>query len=326
MTFKYNNVYLNETSTVAGPVEKEGPLGKNFDNTYDDMYMGESSFEKAEVKLVKECIDILLKKTSLSGNDIDIVVGGDLNNQITASTYGTSGIGNGYIGVYGACSSVVMGMIVASNFIDKGLINNAIVEVSSHNSSAEKQFRNPVEYGAPKKDSATFTSTGAAACLLSNEKSNVRVDCATLGVITDYKQNDVNDMGRVMSPAVYETLKRHFKDTGRDFSYYDLVLTGDLGKYGKKIVKDMFSEYNTSNYNDCGVMLYDIEKQKEVHAGGSGPVCSALVSFSVIFDRLRKKKLNKVLIIATGALFSPTTIHQKEDIYSIANAISLEVK
>ena len=218
-------------------------------------------------------------------------------------------------------------MIVASNFIEGGFVKNSIIEVSSHNSASEKQFRNPVEYGAPKGDSTTFTATGAAACLLSKKKSSIKVDCATLGKITNYDQNDVNDMGRVMAPAVYETLKCHFKETGRTPDYYDLILTGDLGKYGKEIIKDYMKEegYELENYNDCGLLLYDLEAQKEVHAGGSGPVCSALVNFGFIYDRLKKKKLKKVLLIATGALFSPTIIHQGEDIYSIAHAISLEV-
>ncbi len=326
MTFKYNNVYLNETSTVTGPVEKDGPLKGYFDKTYEDMYFGEKSFELGEVKLVKDALVLLLRKSGLLKNEIDLVVGGDLLNQIIASTYGTSGVGNSFIGVYGACSSSVLGMIIAANFIEGEFINNAIVEVSSHNSSSEKQFRNPVEYGAPKQDSCTFTSTGAAACLLSNERSNVRVDCATLGKIVDYEQSNVNDMGRVMAPAVYETLKSHFEETGRKPDYYDLILSGDLGKFGKEIIVDYMrtNGYDLENYNDCGVMLYDLEKQKEVRAGGSGPVCSALVSYGYIFEQLKKKKLNKVLVVATGALFSPTSIHQGQDINSIAHAISLE--
>lgn len=326
MTFNYKNVYLNETSTICGPVEKAGPLKFYFDKTYDDMYFGEKSFEKAEIKLVKDAMVMLLKKSGLLKEDINLVVGGDLLNQITASTYGTCGIGEGYIGIYSACSTSVLGMIVASNFIEAGFVNNSIVEVSSHNSAAEKQFRNPVEYGAPKQDSCTFTSTGAAACLLSNEKSKIKVDCATLGKIVNYEQNDVNDMGRVMAPAVYETLTTHFNETGRTPEYYDLILTGDLGSYGKEIIKDYMknSGYTLNNYNDCGVMLYDTEKQKEVRAGGSGPVCSALVNFGYVYENLKNKKINKVLLIATGALFSPTTIHQGEDIYSIAHAISLE--
>lgn len=324
MTFYYKNVYLNETSTVCGPVEADGPLRKYFDKKYDDMYMEEKSFEKAEIKLVKDALSILLRKSGKIKEEIDLVVGGDLLNQIAASTYGTCGVGKGFVGVYGACSTSVLGMIVASNFIESQFVSNAIVEVSSHNSSAEKQFRNPVEYGAPKKDSTTFTATGAAACFLSNENSDVRVECATLGKIVNYSQNDVNDMGRVMAPAVYETLKAHFEDTGRTPEDYDLILTGDLGKYGKEIVKE-FSNYDLKNYNDCGVMLYDTDRQKEVHAGGSGPVCSALVNFGFIYSKLKEKKYKRVLLIATGALFSPTTIHQKEDIYSIAHAISLEV-
>ena len=324
MTFYYKNVYLNETSTVCGPVEADGPLRKYFDKKYDDMYMGEKSFEKAEVKLVKDALSILLRKSGKNKDDIDLVVGGDLLNQITASTYGTCGVGKSFVGVYGACSTSVLGMIVASNFLERREVSNAIVEVSSHNSGAEKQFRNPVEYGAPKKDSTTFTSTGAAACLLSNEESEVRVECATLGKIVNYSQSDVNDMGRVMAPAVYETLNTHFKETNRTPEDYDLILTGDLGKYGKEIIKE-YIDYDLTNYNDCGVLLYNIERQKEVHAGGSGPVCSALVNFGMIYSKLKERKYRRVLLIATGALFSPTTVHQKDDIYSIAHAISLEV-
>ena len=188
MTFNYSNVFLNGTSTVCGPVENDGPLKKFFDKSYDDMYFGEKSFELAEIKSVKDAIDILLKKKGLSKEKIDLVIGGDLLNQITASTYGSCGMGKSFIGVYGACSSSVLGMIIGSNFIDGKFCNNALIEVSSHNSASEKQFRNPVEYGAPKNDSATFTSTGAATCLLSNLKSSIKVECATLGKIVDYQQ------------------------------------------------------------------------------------------------------------------------------------------
>ena len=327
MTFFYNNVYLNNTSCITGPYEKKGPLGKYFDKSYKDLYMGEKTFEKGEIKLVKDSLNVLFKKSEISRESIDLVVGGDLLNQITASTYGSLGVGN-FIGIYGACSSSVLGMIIISNFIENGFIKNGISLVSSHNMTSEKQFRYPTEYGAPRPNSSTFTATGAACCLLSNKKSNVRIDCATLGRIVDYSQNDPNDMGRVMAPSAIDTLLRHFKDTGRSSDYYDLILTGDLGKYGLEIVKDyMCCEHNIdlSNYNDCGVMLYDLEKQKEVHAGGSGPVCSALVVYSYIYELLKKKKVRRVLFLATGALFSPLLLYQKENINSICHAISLEV-
>lgn len=329
MTFKYNNVYIKDTSTIAGPYEKKGPLKKYFDKTYNDLYFGEDSWEKAEIKLVKDSLGMIVKKTGVSKEDIDLVLGGDLLNQIAASTYGTVGYGKGFIGVYGACSSSVLEMIIAANFINSKQINNALCVVSSHNMSSEKQFRNPTEYGAPKPQSATFTATGAASVFLTNEKNDVKIDCATLGRIIDFDENDPNDMGRVMAPAAIDVMKKHFDETGRGPDYYDLILTGDLGRYGKDIVKDyMLAEYNlnlSDNYNDCGVLLYDLFKQEEVLAGGSGPVCSALVNYGYVFDQLKSKKIKRVLLIATGALFSPTLLYQKENINSIAHAISLEV-
>ncbi|MBR2679087.1 MAG: stage V sporulation protein AD [Bacilli bacterium] len=327
MTFYYKNVYLEETATITGPYEKNGPLRNYFDKTYDDLYMGEKSFEKAEIKLVKDSLIMLMKKSGINKKEVDLVVGGDLLNQITASTYGSYGVGNGFVGIYGACSSSVLGMIIAANFIESNFINNAICLVSSHNMTSEKQFRYPTEYGAPRPKTATFTATGAACSYLTNEESDVRVECATLGRIIDYEQKDPNGMGKAMAPAAIDTLLRHFQETGRTADYYDLILTGDLGIYGKEIFKDYLSkQYKIKliNYNDCGVMLYDLKKQK-VLAGASGPVCSALVTYSFIFHQLKKKKLKRVLLLATGALFSPTMLYQKENINSICHAISLEV-
>ena len=189
MTFNFDNVYIEECATVCGPYEKKGPLKKYFDKTYDDLYFGEDSFEKAEIKLVKDSLVMLLKKSGYKKEEIDLVIGGDLLNQITASCYGCNGIGNGFIGIYGACSSSVLGLIIASTMINSGYINNSICVVSSHNMSSEKQFRYPTEYGAPRPNSSTFTSTGSGSCLLSNNKSNIKVECATLGRIVDYNQN-----------------------------------------------------------------------------------------------------------------------------------------
>ena len=220
MTFSYKNVYLKDTSTVVGPYEKNGPLCDYFDKTYDDLYIGEKSFEKGEIKLVRDSIVILLKKMGITKYDIDLVLGSDLMNQITASTYGCYSVGKGFIGVYGACSGSVLELIIASNFIESKAINNALCVVSSHNMTSERQYRYPVEYGNIRKKSSTFTSTGAASCFLSREKSSVRVECATLGEIVDYSQNDPNDMGRVMAPSAISTLVKHFEETKRTPEYY----------------------------------------------------------------------------------------------------------
>ena len=329
MTFTYNDVYIQDTATVAGPYEKKGPLKRYFDKTFDNLYYDEESWEKAEIKSVKESLKLLYKKAGLKRKEVDVILGGDLQNQIAATTYGAYNFSKCFLGLYGACSTSVEAMIIGSILIESKKVKNAIATVSSHNMSAEKQFRNPTEYGAPKPKSATFTSTGSASILLTKEKTDIKVESSTIGQIIDLNQNDPNDMGKVMAPAAIDTIKRHLKDLNRKPDYYDLIVTGDLGVYGKEILKDYMSEeYDINledNYNDCGVMLYDLNNQEECLAGGSGPVCSALVNYGYVYNELKQKKLKKVLLVATGALFSPTMVYQKENIYSIANAISLEV-
>lgn len=327
MTYHFDDVYLEECSTVCGPYEKKGPLSRWFDKSYKDLYFGENSFEKAEIKAIRDCFNLVLKKSGYKKEDIDLVIGGDLTNQITASTYGSSEIGNGFIGIYGACSTSALGLLLASCLINAKYINNSLCLVSSHNMTSERQFRYPTEYGAPRPNSSTFTATGAAIGLLSSKRSPVKIESATLGKIVDFEQNDPNDMGRVMAPGAIDTLMKHFEETGRSPDYYDLIVTGDLGKYGVEIVKDyLLKEYKIelNNYNDCGVLLYDLLKQNDVHAGGSGPVCSGLVLYSYIYNMLKEKKFKRVLFLATGALFSPIMIFQKQNIYTICHAISLE--
>ncbi len=330
MTFTYKNVYVKTTSTITGPYEKDGPLERYFDKSYKDLYFGTDSWEKAEQKLVEDSVKTILKKAKIQKNDIDLVIGGDLLNQITATTYGTKEIGKSYLGVYNACATSVEEIIIASSLIDSKRIKNALCTTSSHNMTSEKQFRNPTEYGAPKPKTATFTATGAASILLTDEKTDIKVESSTIGKITDYDQTDVNNMGAVMACAAAYTINKHLTDMKRKPDYYDLILTGDLGIYGRNILMEYLKEeYKidiTDNYNDCGVMLYDLNKQEEVQAGGSGPVCSALVNYSFVIDKLKNKEIRKVLLVATGALFSPTSVFQGQNILSIAHAVSLEAQ
>lgn len=329
MTTTYKNVYLKETSTIAGIYESNGPLKKYFDKTYTkDLYFGEKSFEKAEIKLLKESIKILLTKTKKKDKDIDLLISGDLSNQIASSDYTSREFDIPFLGIYNACATSSEGLIIASTFIESKKYHNCIVSTVSHNTSAEKQYRNPTEYGTPKPETATFTVTGSTAILLTNEKTTIKVESSTIGKVIDKGIKDVNNMGAVMAPAAADTIYRHLTNLKREANYYDLILTGDLGKYGKEILINYLKKvYNIDikdRYNDCGTMIYDIEKQP-VLAGGSGPVCSALVNFSYIYQELKKKKLKKVLLVPTGALFSPTLVFQKESIPAIAHAISLEV-
>ena len=329
MTTKYKNVYIEDTYTICGNYENDGPLSKYFDKKYEkDMYFGEKSWEKAEEHILKEANKNIIKKNKLKEENIDLLISGDLQNQIAASDYMARELNIPYIGIYEACATIGEGLILGSTFIEGKMAKKIIVSTSSHNMVAEKQFRNPTEYGCPKPKTATFTATGAASVLLTNKKTKIKIESSTIGKVVDLGVNDVNHMGAVMAPAAGDVIYNHLKDTNREISYYDLILTGDLGVYGKEILKDyMITKYNIElkdNYNDCGTIIYDLEKQP-VFAGASGPVCSALTVFGYIYKEMLKGKYNKVLIVPTGAIFSPTFVFQKETIPSIANAISLEV-
>jgi Stage V sporulation protein AD (SpoVAD). len=327
MTTKYNKVYINETATVTGPYEKEGPLGKYFDKSYKDLYFGEKTWEQAEVKLIIDSVDLVLNKVNKIKTDIDLHISGDLLNQITASSYASSSLKIPFLGIYSACASSVEGLILASNMIEANQIKNSLVTVSSHNNAAEKQFRYPVEYGGPKKKTTTFTTTGGASAYLSKEKEGIKVESSTIGTVTDMGITDAYHMGAVMAPAAAHTIHKHLKDMKRDIDYYDLVLTGDLGRYGKDILKEfMYTEYGIklTKYEDAATMIFD-SNNENTYAGGSGPACAPLVTYSYIFKKMKKGEYKKVLLVATGALHSVSMVNQKLSIPAIAHAISLEV-
>ena len=326
MTFKYNNVYVKETSTVVGPYEAKGPLRKYYDLIYEDLYFGEKTWEQAEIKGILDSVHKVLGKANINKSDIDVHIGSDLLNQIVATNYASAKLCIPYIGIYNACSSSTLGLLLASNMIESRQINNALITSSSHNNGAEKQYRNPVEYGGPKREYTTFTTTGCASCILSNELSDIRVESATLGTVCDMGITDVFNMGAVMAPSAAKVINDHLNDLKRDISYYDLILTGDLGNIGKKILKDFIKkEYNISlkNYEDSATLIFDTENQ-EVYQGGSGIACLPLVTYSYILDKMRSGKIKKVLLVATGALMNPTMCNQHLSIPSISHAISLE--
>lgn len=327
MTNSYDNVYLNEVSTISGPYESKGPFSKLYDKSYDDLYFNEKTFEQAESKLIDESVDILLNKIGKTRFQIDLHISGDLMNQLTCSNYAASRLGIPFLGIYNACATSVEGLIIGANMVEHGVVKNVIATTSSHNNAAEKQFRYPVEYGGPKPRYTTFTTTGAVCGYLTREKKGVKVDSSTVGTVLDMGIKDVYNMGAVMAPAAADTIYKHLVNTKREAGYYDLILTGDLGIYGKKIlVEYMKTEYNIdlNNYDDAASMIFNIDSQP-VYAGGSGPACLPLVAYTYVLDKMKKKEFNRVLLVATGALMSPTMVNQKLSIPSIAHAISLEV-
>ena len=329
MTNTYKNVYVSESATIAGIYEANGPLKKYFDKIYTkDLYFGEKSWEKAEIKLLKDAIELLLEKSSKKDENIDLIIAGDLQNQIAASNYAIRNFKIPFLGIYNACAISSEGIIIASTFLENRSAKNCIVATSSHNSSAEKQFRNPTEYGTPKPQTSTFTTTGGAAILLTTAKTNIKITSSTIGKIVDKGIKDVNHMGAIMAPAAADTIYRHLKNLNQKPEYYDLIVTGDLGEYGKKILINYLKKvYNldiSKNYNDCGTMIYNAKKQA-VLAGGSGPACSALTAFSYLLSKMKSGEIKRLLYVPTGAIFSPTMFFQKESIPAIAHAVSLEV-
>ena len=325
---KFNNVYVKNTALVAGKMESNSKYGDYFDKKYKSFYIDKKSLEKSEVLMQKDSIDILLDKENLEKDNIDFFVGGDLLNQICATSYAMNQYKVPFLGVFSACATSMESIIIASSFIESKSVNKVICTTSSHNLNSEKQFRNPIEYGSFKRKTSTFTATGAASILLTNEKTDVKVTSGTIGKIISLKQNDPNNMGAAMAPAAANTIYRHLKYNNETIDDYDLIITGDLGLYGSKILREYIKkEYNIElgeKYNDCGAMLYDKEKYKEVESGGSGPVCSALINYGYIYDLLKHKRLKKVMFVTTGALFSPTFLYQKEDILGIAHAVTME--
>ncbi len=326
MTQEYENVYINDTAIISGPYEAKGPLSSYFDKSYNDLYFGSKSWEDAEIKMLGECIDILLQKTKKKINSIDALISGDLLNQIVSSSFNAAKLNIPFIGIYAACSTSTLGLLIAANMIEVGQVKNIITSVSSHNCTSEKQFRQPVEYGGPKPKTATFTVTGAASALLSSKKSKIRIISSTLGSVVDAGIKDAFNMGAVMAPAAAKTIYNHLINTKTKASDYDLILTGDLGRYGKDILKDyMEKEYGIelNNLDDSACMIYDIDSQ-DVYAGGSGPACIPLVTYGYILDKMKKGKLKKVLMVATGSLHSQVTVNLKKSIPAVSHAICLE--
>lgn len=327
-TIKFNNPpSILNTACIVGPKEAQGPLAKYFDQCLEDEFWGESTWEKAESKIIKETVNTVLSKAAISSSDIDYCFAGDLLNQCISSSFGLRDLNVPFLGLFGACSTYVEGLIMCSIFTESNAGKKCLCAASSHFCSAEKQFRFPLELGNQRPQSSQWTVTGAGAAIISNSGVGPFVTHATIGKIVDMGIKDSNNMGAAMAPAALDTLLTHFKDTGRNPSYYDAIITGDLGHVGKEILIELsqLKGYNIkSNYNDCGVLIFDKNSQ-DTHSGGSGCACCGSVFSGYLFNQLKTKKLKKILLIATGALTNATSAQQGESIPGIAHAVSIEI-
>ena len=315
-------------ASVVGKKEGEGPLGKFFDMILEDARCGLDTWEKAESHIQKIAVGLVLDKSGKKSEEIDGIFAGDLINQCTGSAFGIREFGIPYFGVYGACSTSVLAMIHAAVYVDSGKMDTAISSTSSHFCSAEKQFRFPLEYGGQRPPTAQWTVTGAGAAMISskNEKNSPKIEKAILGKMVDKGVKDANNMGAAMAPAAADTIAAFLTETQTAPEHYDLILTGDLGKVGSKLLYDLLEkEYNINIrkvHNDTGLMMYYPDKQ-DVHAGGSGCGCCGSILCSKILKELSEGKLHRVFVVATGALLSAVSPFQGESIPGIAHGILL---
>ena len=321
-TINFKNTYIKDYFTIIGPKEKDSKLS-GYDISIEDYYYKCKTFEMAEIKMQKVVIDNLINKNNLCDKNIDYLIGGDLINQISLTSFNAKYYRIPFIGIYEACATFPLSIIMASNMIDAKNANNIICITSSHNLTAERQFRYPTEYGSLRPNTATVTATASVGAIVSSDISKIKITSGTIGKAIDLGVNDVNHMGAIMAPACADTLYEHLKDLNIKPNYYDLILTGDLGCVGLDILKEYY--YNVyheklNNIMDSGCEIY--LNSENTYSGGSGPCCLPLVFFCKI---LKNKKYRKVLLLGTGSLHSPTLVNQHLSIPAVSHAISIEV-
>jgi stage V sporulation protein AD len=323
-----NKPAILSTAAVVGPFEGQGPLAEDFDRIHGDLILGQKSWEKAERALLEESTQLACEKANVRKEQVNFMFAGDLMNQIISSTFTARTLAIPYVGLFGACSTAMESLAMAALVVNAGAAHYAIAATSSHNATAEKQFRYPTEYGSQKPPTAQFTVTGAGAALLSDKSiGGPYVAAATIGKVVDMGITDPFNMGAAMAPAAVDTIQAHFRDFKRQPGYYDLIITGDLSKIGHQIAVELLNKHHIpmqqTEFKDCGMMIYNYETQ-QVQAGASGCACSAVVTYGHLMKKLWSGELRKILVVGTGALLSPISFQQGESIPCIAHAVAIE--
>ena len=313
-------------ASVAGKKEAEGPLGHCFDLTDPDPYFGQKTWEQGEKQMQKLALGKLLEKAGLSQKEIDLVFSGDLLNQCIGSSFTLRGTGIPHLGLYGACSTMAEGLLLAAMAVGGGFRQRVVAMTSSHFASSERQYRFPLGYGGQRPPTSQWTVTGSGAVLVSSQGSGPRIHSCTIGTITDLGIKDANNMGAAMAPAAYATIRAHFGDLSTGPEDYDRIVTGDLGQLGKELLLELARRDGVSlggKLVDCGCLVFDSSKQ-DVHAGGSGCGCSAIVLCGELLGQLARGTWKKLLFCGTGALLSPTSTQQGLPIPGVCHVVCLE--
>ncbi len=327
-TARIDNAYIVSSGAIVGEKEGKGPLAEHFDIVLPDNEWNEKTWEKTESKMQREAVKLAAKKKEIDLSCIDRVFGGDLLNQCISAGFGLRELDIPYYGIYGACSTMIEGLSLAAQTVDGGFCHMATAVTSSHFCTAERQYRNPLEYGGQRTPSAQWTVTGAGAAVICKDRGDIAITHITTGKIVDMGIKDANNMGGAMAPAAYDTLKAHFKELNISPKEYDLIVTGDLGTIGAEILVELLKKDGidiSENYKDCGCMIYDIEEQ-DVHAGASGCGCIASVLCGYLLPEMEKGNIKSLLAVGTGALLSQTSSLQGESVPGVAHAVSFKRK
>ena len=311
--------------SIVGPKESQGPLDPYFDKRLRKDDFGQKSFEKAECKLHMSAISGAIIKAGLSPSDVEVNIGGDLLNQIITSSFSARELDIPFVGMYSACSTFGQALILGATLIDGDYVRTAACSTSSHFSTAERQYRYPLELGTQMTPTSQWTVTGSGCTVLGREGGSVFIESATIGKVIDFGVTDANNMGAAMAPAAAKTVKQHLSDTGRDVTYYDHIVTGDLGLYGSELFLKLLESdgiYASSVHKDCGAMIFD--KTQHCPQGGSGAGCSSVVFNAYFLHLLQTGSIKRLLLVPTGALLSKLSSLQGESIPGIANAVAFE--
>ena len=312
---------------AVGKKEGEGPLRQYFDHIDTDDTFGQDSWENAEIAMQKHALSQALDKAALAAGQLDWLFAGDLLNQCVCSSFAARDLSLPFFGLYGACSTMGEGLCLSSLVLDGGGGQRAAVLSSSHFCSAERQYRTPLEYGCQRTPTAQWTVTGSGAVILSRGGTGPRITHITPGKIVDKGIRDTNNMGAAMAPAAWDTIRTHLNDTGRAPGFYDLIVTGDLGRLGSELLKELARRDGVTldRHADCGLLIFEPNSQ-DVHCGGSGCGCCASVLASFLLPGLREGKWKNILFCPTGALHSPTTAFQGESIPGISHAVAISAE
>ena len=311
-------------ANVVGQKEGAGPLGPYFDVVAQDDSLGQPSWERAERLMQQQALSLALDRAGPGAPQPDWLFAGDLLNQCIGASYAARAHGLPYFGLYGACSTLGEGLCLAAMTLDGGFGARAGVVVSSHFCTAERQYRTPLEYGGQRTPTAQWTATAAGAVILSRSGRGPKITHVTVGRVIDLGVTDANNMGAAMAPAACDTIAAHLRDTGRSPGFYDLIVTGDLGRLGSQLLLELLERRGIvlDNHTDCGCLLFD-QKRQDVHCGGSGCGCSAAVFTGYLLTGLTEGRWKNLLFCPTGALHSPVATAQGESIPGICHAVAL---